>query len=333
MVKDFKITGPELVSFEGAVAALELLPDPDSASPWANTDMKVTDADSKTLEIHLGRSRLLARGSKGITIEVQMGELLRMLFRAPDSEGEDGRVEFATEDFNTHPIGEVLAVSDFLTQLRRVSTVDFRVNGSRLMRIVLNGVTEADWPDYFQETRAIADDLAVIERETKTRFRYPATLTALDRVNIRNARLMLEGHVVAHPTDNQFGARINGELDSALEVLLNGQPGWMKWEASPAHLTVLDEVIEVPELAVGGPTRLSDEDIAGIRRAIAEGVTDGLPLRFKLDDPGTGCGYGCQTDLPVRLSGSRLGTSRASSSQPEPCQRSRASDSSGWRSG
>jgi hypothetical protein len=32
-------------------------------------------------------------------------------------------------------------------------------------------VTDADWPDSFQETRAIADDLAVIERETKARFR------------------------------------------------------------------------------------------------------------------------------------------------------------------
>jgi hypothetical protein len=59
----------------------------------------------------------------------------------------------------------------------------------------------------------------------------------------------------------------------------------LKWESSPAHLMVLEDVIEVSELAVGGPTRLSDEDIAGVRKAIAQGVTDGLPLKFKLDDP------------------------------------------------
>jgi hypothetical protein len=96
---------------------------------------------------------------------------------------------------------------------------------------------------------------------------------------------MLEGHVVSDTTDNQFRARINGEFDTVLEVLLNGQPGWMEWESSSAHLMMLEEVIEVPELAVGGPTRLSDEDIAGVRKAIAQGVTDGLPLKFKLDDP------------------------------------------------
>jgi hypothetical protein len=68
-------------------------------------------------------------------------------------------------------------------------------------------------------------------------------------------------------------------------VLLNGQPGWLKWEASPGHVMVLNEVIEVPELTMGGPTRLSDQDIAGVRKAIAQGATDGLPLKFKLDDP------------------------------------------------
>jgi hypothetical protein len=108
-------------------------------------------------------------------------------------------------------------------------------------------------------------------------------LAALDRVNIRNVRLMLEGPVVAHPTDNQFGAKINGEFDPVLEVLLNDQPGWIKWQATPGHVMVLGEVIEVPELAMGGPTRLSDDSIAAVRNAIDQGSTDGLPLTFKLD--------------------------------------------------
>jgi hypothetical protein len=49
MVEDLKIIGPELVSYHGAVAVLELLPDPDSASSWTNTDIRVTDADAKPL--------------------------------------------------------------------------------------------------------------------------------------------------------------------------------------------------------------------------------------------------------------------------------------------
>jgi hypothetical protein len=283
MVQNFKITGPELVAYEGPVDALELLPDPDSASPWANTDMTVTDADAALKGTHLSRSRLLSRGDQGMTIEVRIGGLLRMLFRLPDSEGEDGRVDVTTEDFSGEPIPDVFAVTDFLTQLRRGSTVDFLVNGSRLMRIILRAAADAHWPEHFEETRSIADDLAIIERETKVRFRYPQTLTRLQRVDVRNVRLMLEGHVVAHPTWNQLGARIEGQLDSGLAAFLDGEPRWVKVQTSPGQLKLLNEIIDVPEVAMGGPVHLNQDDIAAIRSAIDNGSAEGLPLTFRLD--------------------------------------------------
>ena len=97
-VRDFKITGPALFAYEGPVDALELLPDPDSASPWANTDMIVRDADDSVVGTHLGQSRLVTRGGKGITVEFRIGELLRMLFRVPDDPDDNGRADFTTED-------------------------------------------------------------------------------------------------------------------------------------------------------------------------------------------------------------------------------------------
>ena len=60
-VRNFKITGPELVAYEGPIDALELLPDPDSASPWANTDMIVRDADDSVRGTHLGQSAAVPR--------------------------------------------------------------------------------------------------------------------------------------------------------------------------------------------------------------------------------------------------------------------------------
>ena len=285
MVKDFKITGPELVAYEGPVEALELLPDPDGASPWVITDLEVMDADANVLGTHLGRSRLRSRGSKGVTIEVQISELLRMLFRAPDKMDQNGSGDFATEDFSQHPISEVLSVSEFLTQMRRGSVVRVKVEGFLLMEMGLSGVVAADWPEHFRQVRDLADDLAVIERETNTRFRYPGTLTGLDRVTVRNTRLMLEGHVVAHPTDTQFGATLTGVWNSTLDVLLGRKHGWMKWEGEDAQLKVLDKMVSVPKLAMGGPTRLSKQTVADVRKALKRGKTDGLRLTFQLDDP------------------------------------------------
>jgi hypothetical protein len=285
-VRDFKITGPELVAFEGPVGALELLPDPDSASPWVDTDITVRDPDDTVLGTHLGHSRLLSRGSKGITLEFRIGDLLRMLFRVPDDQNDDGRADFTTEDFSGKPIPDVLAIADFVTQLRQGSSVDYQINGARLMRIVLVGDVDPGRPGYFEETRLLADDLAVIEQETRARFRFPQTLTGFDRVAIRNARLMLQGYVVAHATHTAFGAKVSGELDPAIETFFDGEPRWMKWEGSPGQFEVLGQVIEVPVVAVGGPVRLAEDDIAAIRTAVENGSsTDGLPLKFHLTDP------------------------------------------------
>jgi hypothetical protein len=284
-VRDFKITGPALVAYEGPVDALELLPNPDSASPWANTDMIVRDADEEVLGTHLGQSRLLTRGGRGITVEFRLGELLQMLFRVPDDPAGDGHADFTTEDLAGQPIPAVLAVAEFVTQLREGTSVDFQVDSSRLMRILLTADVQAGPPGYFEDTRAIADDLAVIERETRARFRFPQTLTGSDRVDIRNSRLMLEGHVVAHPLTNQFNAKVNGELDPCLEIVLDGEPRWFKWEASPGQLKVMDRLIDVPEVAIGAPVRLAEESITAIRRALDRGdSTDGLPLRFHTVD-------------------------------------------------
>lgn len=282
MVQDFKVTGPELVAYEGPVDALELLPDPDTARPWVNTDLRVYDESSRLLGVHLGRSRIKARGAKGISIEVEIGKLFTMLFRAPDAPEENGSADFTTEDFSDHPTREVLAAARLLTQLQAGHSVDFTANGTRLMRIILNGLN--DVPDQFAETLAIADDLAVIESETDTRFRFPSQLSWVDRVNIRNARLLLEGNVVAHPTDNQIGATIKGDLDPSFDQLLHPDThGWIKWEGEPAQLIVMNQIVDVPVLALGGPLRLSDESIEAIRKATEQGQTDGIPITFRLD--------------------------------------------------
>ena len=121
------------------------------------------------------------------------------------------------------------------------------------MRILPTADVQAGPPGYFDNTRAIADDLDVIERETRARFRFPQTLTGSDRVDIRNSRLMLEGHVVAHPLTNQFNAQVNGELDPSLEVVLDGEPRWFKWEASPGQLKVLDHSLTSLRSPSAGP--------------------------------------------------------------------------------
>jgi hypothetical protein len=78
-----------------------------------------------------------------------------MLFRVPDDTDDNGRADFTTENLTGQPIPDVLAVANFLTQLRQGHSVDFQVDGRRLMRIHLVADVDAGKPSYLGETWAI----------------------------------------------------------------------------------------------------------------------------------------------------------------------------------
>ena len=114
---------------------------------------------------------------------------------------------------------------------------------------------------------------------------------------------MLEGHVVAHATHTAFGAKVNGELDPAIETFFDGEPRWMKWEGSRSQFAVLSQTVDIPNLAVGGPVRLDEDNIGMIRNAVDNGTsTDGLPLTFRLLDPDDRLRFW----LPDRFKGEQL---------------------------
>jgi hypothetical protein len=280
MVRDFRITGPDLVAYEGAVGELEYHPGP--GSPWRDTELLVSGTDGRHLGTHLAQSRFLASGEKGITIEVKIGDLVRMLFRCPNTEGGAGQVDFTTADFTGRPINEILTVSQFLAELGQGGDLDIDFGDQLRMKISISDIA-ADWPEVFEETRAIADDLSVIERETRTRFRHPATMTGLDRITIRGLRLMLEGHVVAHPTANSGNFTITGEPDAAFRELLDGQPRWFQWHVSQAEEAVLGKTIRLQQLAIGGPCFLDDASIQALQTAFATQSTEGLGITLRVD--------------------------------------------------
>ena len=125
-------------------------------SCWSPTRM------GGTLGPTLAQSRFLASGEKGITIEVKIGDLVGMLFRSPDTEGDAGQVDFTTADFTGRPINEILTVSQFLAQLGQGGDLDLDFGDQLRMKISISDIA-ADWPEVFEETRAIADDLSVME--------------------------------------------------------------------------------------------------------------------------------------------------------------------------
>lgn len=283
-VTRFEVTGPKFLAYDRVIEQLELLPDPSLDTPWVDTDLILGSHEGTAFGTYLARSRLVTRGAEGVTMEVTLsGTLIRMLFRIPDPPRLEGRVDFTTQSVGNRPTDEVHEVSSFISDLARADTFEFVVNGQRIMLVDPGSLAvDEDFTETFNHVLGVADDLRVIEKETRTRFRYPAELGVIERINIRNLRLMLEGSVVVHPSANQMNGKFNGDFDSSMEVLLDSQPRWFRYITEPARFNILGKDLTLPELAVAGPAFLSTDDVDSIRRAVAAGELAGHPLTLRL---------------------------------------------------
>lgn len=71
-------------------------------------------------------------------------------------------------------------------------------------------------------TEALVDDLFAIENShLGARFIVPPEVAAFDRINIRVARLLLEGHQTVYAPGQEMAVTLSGELDDGLSKLLS----------------------------------------------------------------------------------------------------------------
>lgn len=170
----------------------------------------------------------MARGVEGITLQAQVGQYIELQFQCPYRSGSAGSVDLNISDLSGAPVTEAFEAADFMTGLSQGELLQIRAGNQPVAALDLSGRKADDVIDErFESIRMVADDLKVIESHTKARFRYPSELSVIDRIMIRNVRLMLEGHCVVHPVANQFNATLDDSAGQGLRPLLTTSPGWL----------------------------------------------------------------------------------------------------------
>jgi hypothetical protein len=283
MIKDFTITGPRLVGANnGAVDRLEFHPLPDAARPWKPAEMVLHDAEGEQLGIFLGEARLLAEGQQGFTLQTKVGRHIDITFRCP-RDPVTGGADFTIQAVGGASVSEVFETADFMVQLAVAATLEIRADENRVALMDISGrASESEMTDGFDEVRATAEDLRIIETATRARFRYPRELNVLDRILIRNLRLMLEGHCVAHPTATRMTITLNGDWDDSLEQLFTTELHWLMHSQEVGELTVLGQPIRLPNLSGGAAVSLEQHQVDEIRAAFAAGTAAGLEVNFRV---------------------------------------------------
>jgi hypothetical protein len=278
LVKDFRVTGPPIVAQAGEVAELQLVPI--EPGEWVDADLVLTDDAGEVLGIYLARIRGAGKGREGFTFEVAVGSLLSMTFRAPHQMGQAGEADFSFAEATGAGIRDLFDATDFVCQLGAATRLQVKTGDAQVVLMDVAGQLNRSWVNDYRQVRAIADDLLVIEAETKARFRYPARIDAEERVMIRNIRLMLEGHVVAHPTWTTLTAQLTGIREEGLDRLLTVDPYWIVRSNEWATLPLLGQEIKLSEFCIGGIVTLEPGHLQEVQAALAAGTANGMTLRM-----------------------------------------------------
>ena len=153
--------------------------------------------------------------------------------------------------------------------------LEFPINGDLLTKVRTDGPRTAD--DYDDDLLAIeqfAYDLDVVQRHTNHFFDMPDELRPGDRVKLRVARILIDGHIVASPRARVFTLGMTGVDTPEVRAPAAGAP-----VDRLAGRTILAVEIAGRELAIGDVYAVhpqatainGDEAIAALDAGEAEG--------------------------------------------------------------
>jgi hypothetical protein len=219
----------------------------------------------------------------GGVLDVTLGEVLTFTLRLPfDLDDQDGdNIKYTVHGVAGRSVTEVFEAADFVVKLGESATCELRINGGHIVTMDSLNRSPADLIEEFRRLRLLTDDLRVIETEAMTRFRVPERIEAEERVDIRNLRLMLESHCVAHPTANSMTIRLNGERDEAFDQFLTVDPKWMLFTAEPGSVEILGQTIVLPKLSYVAHVFLTQEEIDAVEQAFLTNAAENHPVKLR----------------------------------------------------
>lgn len=264
MISDYQVHGTRLLDSSNP-DEIRLGPIP-GLTQWQPGELILSGTSGERLGVFLVNIGPRSKGERGGILEVTLGDVLTFTLRIPwdiaDQDG--GNVQFTFHGAPGRSVTEVFEATDFLAKLSASATCELRAQGAHIITMANLGQSTADLVEAFQQLRLLADDLRVIETEAVTRFRVPERVEPEERIQIRNLRLMLEGHCVAHPTADSMTVRLSGEHEPSLDQFLTVEPKWMLFTGESASIEILGQTISLPALSYTAHVVIDQEQLDAV---------------------------------------------------------------------
>lgn len=293
VVRSVRFDGPDFIAGDYPPGTVEIGSVPSGPGVGQLLQLRAMHEDA-VIASYEGRITHAAAGPIGGSIEAKFcGGHLGVRIRVPhdiesinDSSERFGSGIDLELDYGSVPPSVVERVLSTRRMLRYAPRLEAHINSDFLMAMQLSGVSESA-EDYEADLLAIeqfAYDLDVVQRHTGQFFDIPEYMHPGDRVNIRVARLLIEGHIVASPRAPRFTMRMTGHDTPEVRTALRG-PRSIMWPAGSHAVTVSGRELTIGDVYAVHPAATAinaDEAIA----ALDAGEAQDFEVHFRPgDDP------------------------------------------------
>lgn len=274
------ISGPTFFATKGTDGELEVSRKTLPHAVGKSAELRLLNGDGATLSAHVGDVTYANHGTDGWAIKVRFYEHAIVEIDLPHLAGRDGAIHISYNFRSVHP-HQVLLLADLLGCLAIATRCEFYLDGQRAGVLGLPA-GQPQIPDEVNQIAELATDLDIVQRHCSQYFIMPKELTAWDRVNLRVARLIIEGFLVASPRVQSPSITLTGEESPELELLLDGN-AQIRCRTENFTLTLGDRELPIGTVGVYHPSaRVVDAEDA--RAALKNGTARDRELQLKPGD-------------------------------------------------
>jgi hypothetical protein len=298
-LESLTIEGPEFIAQRITDATLTWKPISSTAGAGATAEISFLTSEGTVAARHSGRVRTIGSGGLGFSIDADIHSA-RFQMMLPFDRGNSAKIRFNYELKGCEP-GPAIKILRLQQRLLRGGDVRLTIDGAEAGSGTLPSTGTTEELRHIQDLVLYLSDLDVVQRHCEAYFPAPLVYTGKERIDLRVARLLIEGRCVAYPFAQTFTCTLNGKDDPGLRALLKGQPQGLRISPPSFEVTVGEHRMEIGRVnffhtrirideskavlealntrqAQGHKITLRPEDGECFRLYLEDATDDGLPL-------------------------------------------------------
>jgi hypothetical protein len=276
-VESLSISGPDWLSRTHHDVEVTWRPAGASSHAGAAAEVAFFNEHNTVAATYTGRLDGLGAGAIGRSVEVDLhGGRLRLLI--PREKTAAAKLAFSST-LDGLDTADALKLLGLHHRLLTGGRFEVRTDGKTIGGGQLPAAGSAAALQQLHELRLYVEDLDVLQRHCEQYFPVPAELPAIERIALRQARLLLDGHCIASPFTPALTITLNGtgHDDPEFRAGLSGEPHCMYAISPEFTLTLAGRTFDLGSVNVFHP-RVIAENGARTLAALDAGQAEGIQV-------------------------------------------------------